>query len=254
MHYNEEHVDASGLNGQAASQEDEQMRKKREAEEKVAKMFASAKTPNKRAKKKASGMTYSDVPIAPKAAVQKAAAKTEELRHVSEKTEENSAPSEGVPTADDAVSGEEKLRAAEEKVAKMFADASISDKRDIKSLCSLPSAESPEQQEKNKTAEDKLEKIFAAAEVEKASSKKSSFSALVTEIFVLEFISLLLFFITMRSEMASGISLIAVLLPVIVGVGYRVLKQQLTLLEAISGCKLHIGVTCFFFLCIILSV
>ena len=251
MYDNEEHVDASGLNGQAASDEDEQLRKKREAEEKVAKMFASAKTPNKRAKKKGSGMTYSDVPVASKAAVQKTAAQTEELKPGSEKKEENAAPSEEAPAVPDK---EEKLKAAEEKIGKMFAEASISNKRDIKSLCSLPSAESPEQQEKNKTAEDKLEKIFAAAEVEKESLKKSSFSSLVTEIFVLEFISLVLFFITMRSEMASGISLIAVLLPVIVGVGYRVVKQQLTLLEAVSRCKLHIGVTCFFFLCIIFSV
>ena len=33
---------------QTVSEEDEQLKKKREAEEKVAKMFASAKTPDKR--------------------------------------------------------------------------------------------------------------------------------------------------------------------------------------------------------------
>ena len=56
------------------------------------------------------------------------------------------------------------------------------------------------------------------------------------------------------AESPSFFSLFAVLLPVIVGIGYRVVKQQIPLLEAISKCKLHIGATVFFFICIIFSV
>ena len=235
---------------QTVSEEDEQLKKKREAEEKVAKMFASAKTPDKRGKKKGSSMTCSDVPIASKASVQKAAAKTEELKPVSEKIQENAAPPQEASTAADK---EEKLKAAEEKIGKMFADASISDKRDIKSLCSLPAAETAEQQEKNRKAEAKLEELFSAAEAEKNSLQKDSFSSLVMEVVILEAVSLVLFFITMHFEM-DVLSLFAVLLPVIAGIGYRVLKHQLSLLEAVSKCKLHIAATAFIFICIIASV
>ena len=238
---------------QTVSEEDEQLRRKREAEEKVAKMFASAKTPNKRAKKKGSSMTYSDVPIALKTTVQKTAEKTEELNPVSEKQKEETAVTAETPTADDAVSGEEKLRAAEEKVEKLFAEASISEKRDIKSLCSLPPAETAEQQEKNRNAEARLEEIFSAAAAEKDSLNKDSFSSLVMEVVILEAVSLVLFFITMHYEM-DAISLLAVLLPVIAGIGYRVVRRQFTLKEAASKCKLHIAVTIFFFICIIASV
>lgn len=242
--------DISAKNKQTVSEEDEQLRRKREAEDRVAKMFASAKTPSKRGKKKGSSMTYSDVSIASKASVQKAAAKTEELKPVSEKKQENAAPSEEAPTAPD---NEEKLKAAEEKIGKMFADASISDKRDIKSLCSLPSAETDEQQEKNRNAAARLEEIFSAAEAERNSLHKDSFASLVMEVVVLEAVSLVLFFITMHYEM-DVLSLFAVLLPAIAGIGYRVVKQQLTLKEAVSKCKLHIAATAFIFICIIASV
>ena len=214
--------DTSAKPEQTVSEEDEQLRRKREAEERVAKMFASAKTPNKRGKKKGSSMTYSDVPIASKAAVQKAAAKTEELKPVSEKIQENAAPSEEAATAADK---EEKLKAAEEKIGKMFAEASISEKRDIKSLCSLPPAETDEQQEKNRDAEARLEEIFSAAEAERNSMHKDSFASLVMEVVVLEAVSLVLFFITMHYEM-DVLSLFAVLLPVIAGIGYRAVRHQ----------------------------
>lgn len=234
-----------------SSEEDEQLRKKREAEERVAKMFANAKTQSKRPKKKSSSMTYSDVPIASRPAVRKEAVKAETEEPLGETIHESVAPSAETPTISDK---QEKLREAEEKVAKMFAESSTSGKRDMKSLCSLPPAETAEQQEKNKTAEDKLAEIFAAAEAQKNSSKKGRFGSLVTEILILEVVSLFLFFITMNKEAPSFFSLFTVLLPVIVGIGYRVLKQQLTLLEAISRCKLHIAATVFFFLCIIFSV
>lgn len=230
------------------SEEDEQLRKKREAEERVAKMFANAKTQSKRPNKKSSSMTYSDVPLP---AVKKETVRTETEELSGEINQKSAELSAEAPTEADK---QEKLREAEEKVAKMFAESSTSGKLDMKSLCSLPPAETAEQQEKNKIAEDRLAEIFAAAEATKNSSKKGRFGSLVTEIVILEFISLFLFFITMNKESPSFFSLFAVLLPVIVGIGYRVVKQQLPLLEAISRCKLHIGATVFFFLCIIFSI
>lgn len=234
--------------------EDEQLRKKREAEEKVAKMFANAKTQSKRPKKKASSMTYSDVPIASRTEVQKENGMSEADKVPEEiKLESAASPAEAANAADIA-DKQEKIREAEAKVAKMFAESGTSGKLDMKNLCSLPTAETPEQQEKNKTAEDRLAEIFAAAEAQKNSLKKGRFGSLVTEILILELISLFLFFVTMNNESPSFFSLFAVLMPAIVGIGYRVVKQQLPLIEAISKCKLHIGATVFFFLCIIFSV
>ncbi|WP_455528986.1 hypothetical protein [Ruminococcus sp.] len=235
---------------QTVSEEDEQLRRKREAEERVAKMFASAKTPSKRCKEKGSSMTCSDVPIASKAVLQKTSAKTEDIRPIIEKKQISAA---SLVEASAAAEEEEKLKAAEEKIGKMFADASISDKRDIKSLCSLPPAENDEQQEKNRNAEARLEELFSAAEAERNSLYKDSFASLVMEVVVLEAVSLVLFFITMHYEM-DVLSLFAVLLPVIAGIGYRVVKHQLTLMEAVSKCKLHIAATVFIFICIIASV
>ena len=226
----------------------------KEAEERVAKMFANAKTQSNRAKKKGSSMTYSDVPIALRTAVHKETENAENEKLLSEIKQGSASVSSESTIVSDAVDKQEKLREAEEKVAKMFAESSTSGKMNLKSLCSLPPAETAEQQEKNKIAEDRLAEIFAAAEAQKNSSKKGSFGSVVTEIVILESISLFLFFITMNAESPSFLSLFAVLLPVIVGIGYRVVKQQIPLLEAISKCKLHIGATVFFFICIIFSV
>ncbi|MBR6967396.1 MAG: hypothetical protein IKH78_02585 [Ruminococcus sp.] len=111
-----------------------------------------------------------------------------------------------------------------------------------------------EKEERELTPEEKVAEMFALAGEPKRKKKSGTgLSSLGAEVFILEFISVFIYFLSLRASVPDLVVLLAVLMPVIVGIGVRVLKQQLTLKEAVSKCKLHIALTSFFLLCIILS-
>ena len=118
----------------------------------------------------------------------------------------------------------------------------------------LVNSEASDEKEKLEAADKKLTELFAYADAEKNAGKKSGLSMLVREVMILELISMVLFFICMTSELPGPLSLFAILLPVIWGIGYRVYRKGMPLREAISKCKLHIVFFCFFFMCILMSV
>lgn len=82
---------------------------------------------------------------------------------------------------------------------------------------------------------------------------KNGAAYLALELLILEIIAFILFFATYRSEIFGGLGLVAMLMPAIVGILMRMFKDQLSLKEAVSKCKLHIGLSCFFLVCIMLS-
>ena len=82
---------------------------------------------------------------------------------------------------------------------------------------------------------------------------KNTVSYLAVELLILEIIAFIIFFATFRSEEWGGVGLIAMLMPAIVGILIRMFKDQLSLKEAVSKCKVHIGVSCLFLVCIMLS-
>lgn len=82
---------------------------------------------------------------------------------------------------------------------------------------------------------------------------KNGAAYLALELLILEIIAFILFFATYSSEIFGGLGLVAMLMPAIVGILMRMFKDQLSLKEAVSKCKLHIGLSCFFLVCIMLS-
>ncbi len=103
-------------------------------------------------------------------------------------------------------------------------------------------------------AMEKAAEIFAIAGAQEKSSKKNGLSSLVKELVILEFISLIIFIFSLANDLPGGLSLFAVFMPVIAGIGYRMFFRQLSLQEAVSKCRPHIVLSCLFFLCALLSV
>ena len=206
----------------ASSELSEQQKKIKEAENKVAAMFAGAKTQSKQRRKKHDDFSSFELPnisTFPKQPV--STDKTVSLKK--SLTEEPS----------------EQLNNTENQET-----APISDE-------ALPSPNISEKDNTEKTAEEKLAELFASSSSE--NKKQGSFASLVKEITALECVSLLLFVLTMNSQM-EGIALFAILLPALLGISYRIVKKQLSLREAVSQCRLHIILSCFSFICVILSV
>ena len=115
-------------------------------------------------------------------------------------------------------------------------------------------AEDEEKAELPMTAEEKVAEMLAMADSGKHRKKNKGFSlsSVAAEVLILEFISVFVYFLSLRVHIPDSIVLLAVLMPVIVGIGARMAKQQLTLREAASKCRLHIILTCFVLVCIIL--
>ena len=82
---------------------------------------------------------------------------------------------------------------------------------------------------------------------------KSGAAYLAIELLILEIIAFILFFATYSSESLGGLGLIAMLMPAIVGILIRMFRDQLSLMEAVSKCKFHIILSCFFLVCVMLS-
>lgn len=83
---------------------------------------------------------------------------------------------------------------------------------------------------------------------------KSSSVYLGVEIIILEVIAFFLFFVTFHSETLGGISIFAMLLPAIFGILYRMFRHQISFKDAVMKCRLHIGISCLFLVCVMLSV
>lgn len=118
-----------------------------------------------------------------------------------------------------------------------------------------PSTEVQTEKE-GQSPEDKVAEMFAGAASlprhhGKTTVHDSSYS--MEEVLLLEAIALFFFFLCMKSDLPSVFSLVAVLIPAIAGITYRVSRGQLTLREAVSRCKTHIFISVFNFICIILS-
>ena len=111
-----------------------------------------------------------------------------------------------------------------------------------------------ELKDSRQAAVDKVAEMISSASAEnELEKKKPKLSDSSGEIVLLEFVSFIIFIVTYNSNVPEIIPLIAVFLPVIAGIGGRALLQQLTLREAAAKCKMHIIITCFFFVCITLS-
>lgn len=105
-----------------------------------------------------------------------------------------------------------------------------------------------------KEAENKAAAIlaFEGSKAEGAKHKNGA-AYLALELIILEIIAFILFFATFRSEEWGGVGLIAMLMPAIAGILMRMFKDQLSLRESVSKCKLHIILSCFFLVCVMLS-
>ena len=118
----------------------------------------------------------------------------------------------------------------------------------------LPASIDDEHIDEYKEAKEKAAAILNfTAPADKSDKNKSETSAVAMELMVLEIISIMLFIVSMSSMSGGPLSFIAVILPVMVGVGYRMLAKQLSLREAVSKCKLHIVISCILFVCIALA-
>ena len=223
-----------------------------EAERKVAEMFAAASAARKAPKKNrrsddaaAGAEDTSDEQPSALLAAAKAAPKLFRDR----------IKSEDISDAD-----EPKLshREAEKKIAEILANTDTSGSKNDSSVNSGETLSAAEQSENTLTpqeAEEKIAEIFAlAGNSQKNSKKMSGISGIAYELTVLELLSFSLFLASMASGGPGPFTLIAILLPVIVGVGDRVLRKQYSLLEALSKCKPHIILSALFYICLLLSV
>lgn len=103
-------------------------------------------------------------------------------------------------------------------------------------------------------AQDKAAAILSFEGGKKEGVKHRNGAAyLALELIILEIIAFILFFATFRSEDWGGLGLIALLMPAIVGILMRMFKDQLSFKEAVMKCKPHIGLSCFFLVCVMLS-
>jgi len=197
---------------------DEQKLSREEAEAKVAEMFAAAKTSSKRDKKK-----------------EKSAAHEEEL----------SAPEQESSYEED-----------DEESPGLFSLASLNKlRKQDDSDDTFGLSELTEQKLTPEEAEEKIASVFAAASAKNPNkSKGSSTSAFGLELALLESLSFFLFIASMRSGIPGAFSPVAIFLPVILGVGYRMICHQFSLLEALSKCKPHIFISAFFYLCLLISI
>ena len=192
--------------------------KQKEAEAKVAAMFASASAGKKQPKKKHIMLSSKDV-----------------------------VPSVKLP---------ETKKSKENGFAEILNRAAVKENIEKKDDDSTENPVSAEPKNKQEEAEEKVAAMFAdaAAQNPHGKSKGGRLPDLGTEIVILEFISIIMFFTGQKYDETGVISLFAVLMPTFVGIGYRILFRQLTLQESFSKCKLHIFITCFFFICIMMSV
>ncbi|MCR4639065.1 hypothetical protein [Ruminococcus sp.] len=105
-----------------------------------------------------------------------------------------------------------------------------------------------------KKAEDKAASILSFDGAASSGKPKNSIAYLGIEIIALECAAFFLFFATFHSETLGGVSLIFMLLPAVFGILYRMFKYQIGFKDAVSKCKIHIGISCFFLVCVMLSV
>ena len=124
---------------------------------------------------------------------------------------------------------------------------------EIQEAAAEPVAEAPVK-DKLTEAEERAAAILEFEGSKKEGVKQRNGAAyLAIELLILEIIAFFLFFATFRSEEWGGVGLIAMLMPAIVGILMRMFRDQLSLKDAVSKCKLHIILSCFFLVCVMLS-
>ena len=236
--------------------ENEHKMTQEEAEKKVAEMFAAASAARKAPKK--SRRSNSDISVQdhtadnngndPSALLAAAKAAPRLLR-------------DRIKSGDSDGSGadEPKLshRDAEKKVAEILAHTDTAENKDSSSLYFdeiLPSSGTDEKKLSPQEAEEKIAEILTLASNSQKSKEKGTLSSLVFELTGLELLSFFLFFASMPSGVPGPLTPIAILLPVIAGIGIRIFRRQLTLREAVSNCKPHLILCAFFYICLLFSV
>lgn len=226
----------------------------REAEAKVAAMFESARSQNKRSDKKRRTFHEDSAPVLPFVPpVKQERAKPDTSADIAE--EHLSGLAEDIlPAEPDKETAEpaDSVSEAEAKVEAMLANARSQSQKPSALSRELFAGKADEKQDPPKLSDDKFDAIFADARMRSSMEKKNAGTVLATEVVIMEFISLFLFFIAMNSE-NPVFSLIAVLLPVFAGIGYRLFAKQMSLKEAASKCKLHIFISVFNLVCAMLS-
>jgi hypothetical protein len=125
-------------------------------------------------------------------------------------------------------------------------EVNIEDSLDISKLA--------EQELTREEAEEKIANVFAAASAGKTHKSGAGTSGFGLELALLESLSFFLFIASMRSGIPGPFSPVAIFLPVIFGVAYRMVSKQLNLLEALSKCKPHIFISVFFYICLLVSI
>ena len=198
----------------------EQKLSRQEAEDKVAEMFAAAKTQPKNSKKKEK-RSESDSEAAERAYF----AGESEKEPAGLFSRETLSMLRGKNKAD---------------------EVNIEDSLDISKLA--------EQELTREEAEEKIANVFAAASAGKTHRSGAGTSGLGLELALLESLSFFLFIASMRSGIPGPFSPVAIFLPVIFGVAYRMVSKQLNLLEALSKCKPHIFISVFFYICLLVSI
>ena len=236
--------------------ENEHKMTQEEAEKKVAEMFAAASAARKAPKK--SRRSYDDISAhditadnsaeTPSALLAAAKAAPNLLRGRLKSDDSDLSGTDGQKLSH---------KDAEKKVAEILALTDTAESRDNSSLYFdeiLPSSGTDEKKLSPQEAEEKIAEILTLASNSQKIKEKGTLSSLVFELTVLELLSFFLFFASMSSGVPGPLTPIAILLPVIVGIGIRVFRQQLTLREAVSNCKPHLILCAFFYICLLFSV
>ncbi|HNZ98524.1 hypothetical protein [Ruminococcus sp.] len=231
----------------------------REAEAKVAAMFESARSQNKRSDKKRRTFHEDSAPVLPfvppvkQESIKPAKTEVHEASDIA-KEHLSGLADDILPADTDKETAEpaDSVSEAETRVEAMLANARTQSKKPsvLSRELFVPKAE--QNKPAQETSDDRIDAMFADARLQGSMKDDNSATYLATEVVILEFVSLFLFFMAMKSEM-PGFSLIAVLLPIIAGILYRMFAKQLTLREAVSKCKLHIFISVFNFVCAMLS-
>ena len=102
-------------------------------------------------------------------------------------------------------------------------------------------------------AEEKISQLLTDAKNPNAKTSRSNISAKGIELIIVTVVSIILFIITMDSGLPGPLSPIAILLPALFGIGYRLFKKQLPLKKSVSESIPHIILSVIFMAVVIFA-
>ena len=95
--------------------------------------------------------------------------------------------------------------------------------------------------------------LTLASSQNKDNTKKSTYSPKAMEVIVITLASIILFLITMDSGLPGPFSPVAILMPALVGVGYRYFSKHLPIRKAVAESIPHIIISALFLIVVILA-